>query len=94
MTSSDSEDENPSEIVTGLLAAIASGGYALVTGMLDPSWLIAHSGQWFSIATVSTQLIGPNVAPNIPWTMLTVAFALVFVAAMLIKIDRSSKKQT
>lgn len=70
-------------------ATAASGGlWTLLVGLTDPSFLLARTDFWYPIALAVGRFIGPMVLPAIPWNLLTLVAALVFVAAALIKEHR------
>lgn len=80
--------------IVGFATAAVGGMYSLATGMLDPTWLVAHRGAWFGIATVATQMVLPKLAGGIPWTGFTLVFAVLFIAATLVSLYKKEKKKT
>lgn len=71
--------------------SVLGGAWVLLTGMLDPSWLVGHTGSWFGIASLTTRFVGPQILPEIPWSLLTLVAALVFIGASLYRLDKQGK---
>ena len=85
----DPDDDSPIGKAAGVLTAVVGGAATLASGLLDPSWLMAHNGLWFGTVSVSTKLIGPELLPALPWATLSLLAAIVFVAVSLAKIYKT-----
>lgn len=91
MSFDDVEDgvESAARKAAGLVAALATGLYALLSGVLtlDPAFLV--NGPWFTVTTLVSQYIGPQLLPGVPWSAVLFGAAILLVGAILYQYSNS-----
>jgi hypothetical protein len=80
-----------SDIAAGM-TAVFGGAWTLLAGMTDFGWLLAHTDLWYPVITTTTRYIGPQLAPNVPWELFTLAAGAAFVTALLIRTYQKRSK--
>lgn len=78
--------------VYAILTGVLSGGYSLVEGLvtLDPSLIL--SGAWFAPTSIVANIIGPSLAPKIPWQLLLFVAGLAMLGVMFYKHSKNRQK--
>lgn len=80
----------------GLLAtgatAVFGGLWTLVSGLTDPSFLM-QTELWYPVLSVVAHEIGPQALPQVPWRMVSLLVAFVFVVVSLIQTYRQTIKK-
>lgn len=78
---------------------VLAGAATLLTGLLDPSFLVGAKGLWFPIVSTASRFVGPVLLPRIPvlgvpvpWEGLTLAAATTFVAVSLYSLGKRSDR--
>jgi hypothetical protein len=54
---------------------------------LDPAFLV--NGPWFTVTTLVSQYIGPQLLPGVPWSAVLFGAALLLVGAILYQYSNS-----
>jgi hypothetical protein len=67
----------------GVVGTLAGGTVAFLTGLLDPSWLVANIGLWFPSLTGFFRFLGPELAPGVPWSSLLPGLVAVAIAVRI-----------
>lgn len=71
--------------LVGMFTAVTGGAWVILSGLLNPSWLVAHTGLWYPISTTLASFVGPRILPGVPWGLLLLVASLAFIASLLIK---------
>lgn len=79
------------KILVGVVMSIVSGIWALMTGFLDPTWLMAHSEAWWGIGSMFSRFIGPMVIPDLSWSAITLVLALMSISVMLYRLGKGKE---
>lgn len=74
----------------GGITAIFGGAYYLLTGFLDPSFLLSID-IWYPFAKVFTRAIGPMIAPSVSWQSIGGLLGVMFLVASLAKLNKRRK---
>lgn len=75
-------------VVVGTVTAILGGAWTLLASLTEPAFLLSQTDLWYPLTLAIGRFIGPELLPGVPWHLLTMVAALVFVAALLIKTNR------
>jgi len=78
--------------VYAILTGVLTGGVSLIEGLvtLDPSLIL--SGAWFAPTSIIANIVGPSIAPNIPWQLLLFVAGLAMLAVMFYKHSKKRQK--
>lgn len=81
------------EKVLGVVGTVFAGLGTLLSGLVDPSWLLANNELWYSIAVAILRWVGPGAMPDVPWDALLLLASLVYVTIMLIQIQKRQNEE-
>ena len=77
----------------GGLTAVLGGFWTLLTGLTDFGWILANTDFWYPVITTATRFIGPQFAPQLPWSLVTMLAGGAFVVVLLIRGYRKRKEK-
>lgn len=78
--------------ISAAVLGVLGGGYHLLTGFLDPTFLF-DAGLWYPAVKIISRQIGPAVIPEVPWELIGVAGAMVMLAGRLYQLDKQEEEK-
>jgi hypothetical protein len=71
--------------VGGVVGTVGAGLVSFMTGLFDPTWLVANLEIWFPTLTGFARFLGPEIYPGVPWSTLVPAIVAVAILVRLYK---------